>query len=268
MDIVIPVRKGGLGNQMFQVTAALIVAKETGKQVVLPKEQAHIHNPFKLAYEDTVFRGIDQRFQCILDDTTIYALRQHHFSVYPGEPGFEPWDPKLVSTPGSLILHGYFQYYPPIEKHEALIRKFFRTNLNCERGDSTNVGIHVRRGDYLNFSEIHFVQDISYYKEAMDIMRQRIPGDLTFLIFSDDLAWCKKQTLFQQANCSICETTNEIECLKEMISCEGGFVCGNSTYSWWAAFLGSYRKRNPVIVPKKWFKDETPALFPPEWILL
>jgi hypothetical protein len=268
MEIVVPVRKGGLGNQMFQVAAALIVSKETGKQVVLPKELLHTHNPLKLAYEDTVFRSIDQRLQCPLDELTIYALRQHHFSIYPGEPGFEPWNPKLASIPGSVILHGYFQYYPPIEKYEALLRKFFRMNLKCQLGDSRNVGIHVRRGDYLNFSDIHYVQEISYYKEAMDVFKQEVPGSKTFVIFSDDIAWCKEQPLFQQANCVFCDEPNEIECLKQMIACEGGFICANSTYSWWAAFLGPHRFRNKCIVPKKWFNGAAVNLFPSEWIVL
>lgn len=268
MEIVIPVRKGGLGNQMFQVAAALIVSKETGKQVVLPKELFHSHNPLKLAYEDTVFRSIDQRIQCSLDDTTIYALWQQDFSLYPGEPGFEPWDPHLVSSSPRVILHGYFQYYPPIETHEGMIRKFFRTNLQCGEGDKTKVGLHVRRGDYLKFSDIHFVQEISYYKEAMEVFQQQGPGSVTFVIFSDDMDWCKKQPLFQQANCIFCEERNEIECLKQMIACDGGFICANSTYSWWAAFLGPHRLRSTCIVPKKWFNGAEVKLFPKEWIVL
>ena len=266
MNLVLPVRKGGLGNQMFQVTAALIVSQETGKELVIPREQSHIHNPLKLAYEETVFRSIYQRMQCVLDDTTIYALKQHGFSVYPGEPGFEDWNPQLVSHPGPVILHGYFQNYPPIEKHEEFIRKFFRTNLNCEQGDRTKVGIHVRRGDYLQFSDVHYVQDISYYEKAMDLIKEQNKDPVTFVIFSDDLAWCKQQSLFQQANCTFCEESNEIECLKQMISCERGFICANSTYSWWAAFLGPHRLRAPCIVPKKWFKGATVNLFPSEWI--
>ncbi len=262
MEIVIPVRKGGLGNQMFQVTAALIVAKETGKEVILPREQPHIHNPLQLQYEQSVFKSISNQLAIYIDDLSLQTLKQNGFWCYPGEPGFESWSPSVPKGP--VILHGYFQHYPTIQHHESYIREFFRTNLDCKEGDSTKVGVHIRRGDYLKFSDIHPVQNISYYEQAM----KKFPSGKQFVIFSDDIAWCKEQTLFQQANCSICETTNEIECLKEMISCEGGFVCGNSTYSWWAAFLGSYRKRNPVIVPKKWFKDETPALFPPEWILL
>ena len=252
---------------MFQVTAALIVGKETGKQVVLPKEQAHIHNQLQLSYEDTVFKSISQRLPAQIDDHAISALKQNGFWCYPGEPGFEPWSPSVPSGP--VILHGYFQYYPTIQPHESFIREFFRSNLDCKDGDSKKIGIHVRRGDYLKFSDVHYLQDGLYYRRAIHQIQTLVKGDFTYVLFSDDIDWCKRQDVFEMLpNLEFCEEKNEIECLKKMISCEGGFICANSTYSWWAAFLGAYKHKSPVIVPEKWMKGYSGSLFPPEWIQL
>ena len=51
-----------------------------------------------------------------------------------------------------------------------------------------------------------------------------------------------------------------------MSLCKGGAICSNSTFCWWGAFLGTYEKRNPVFVPKKWIsvKDDMSNLFPSE----
>ena len=55
-----------------------------------------------------------------------------------------------------------------------------------------------------------------------------------------------------------------------MSLCKGGAICSNSTFCWWGAFLGTYEKRNPVFVPKKWIsvKDDMSNLFPSEWIII
>jgi hypothetical protein len=61
---------------------------------------------------------------------------------------------------------------------------------------------------------------------------------------------------------------NECKSLALMTLCHGGFICANSTFSWWGAFLGAHAQRQPVIAPKDWFKDEVVQLFPKEWIVL
>jgi hypothetical protein len=264
MEIVIPVRKGGLGNQMFQVAAALIVSKETGKQVVLPQELPHIHNVFQLDYSQTVFQSIQDRLPFNLTGDHLQLLLHQGFWIYPGEPGFEPWSTNV--PPGPVILHGYFQYYEPIGKYEEMIRSFYRQNLGCQEGDRSKVGIHVRRGDYLKFADVHVNQTATYYQKGMAEIEKTVKPN--YVVFSDDIAWCKTQEVFRQANVVFCEEQNEIECLKQMIACDGGFICANSTYSWWAAFLGPHRLRSPCIVPKKWFNGADVKLFPKEWIVL
>jgi hypothetical protein len=56
-----------------------------------------------------------------------------------------------------------------------------------------------------------------------------------------------------------------------MSLCKGGAICANSSFSWWGAFLGSYSERNPVIIPKRWIKNNSSDpidMFPSEWIQL
>ena len=91
------------------------------------------------------------------------------------------------------------------------------------------VSIHVRRGDYVNNSYYVDLFQNGYYERAM----QLFPSS-KFMVFSDDLEWCKKQEVFK--DCEFSEGFGEIEDMNRMIACEGHIIA-NSSYSWWAAYI-------------------------------
>lgn len=116
------------------------------------------------------------------------------------------------------------------------------------------VGIHVRRGDYVNNRFYVDLMETPYYVDAMAMF----PG-ADFIVFSDDIEWCKKQSIFKDCEFS---NGNEIEDLNLMASCKG-IIIANSSYSWWAAYLSEAK----VIAPKKWYTDgEERTKCPKEWI--
>ncbi len=268
MGFVLPVRKGGLGNQMFQVAAAVVYAKETNRRIVLPDEFYNSHNAAKVEYAETIFREFIHRLNKPLDQTAIDVLLRTEFVQHPGEPGFEDWTPSDLS--GNILLHGYFQNYPPIGRHEEAIRQVYLSGLGNYRAslhDSVSrVGIHIRRGDYLHppYSDVLPVQPLTYYEQALQLFDTNA---VEFYIFSDDLDWCKQQPLFQRLPKKIfVEEPNEVKALASMSTCLGGMICANSSFSWWGAFLGAQKERNKVVVPSHWFKGGVGNLFPPEWI--
>lgn len=269
-EYVLPVRKGGLGNQMFQVAAAIAYQEEKGKTILIPKEFYNSHNTKKQEYADIVFRSFHNRTDVSLDQTMIDKFLSWSFTKHSTSPGFDAWTPEDIS--GNVLLHGYFQYYPTLEKHETTIRKLYleglRPLLSDYKSSSSLVGIHVRRGDYLQhpYSVYLPTQTTEYYEKALEYFDKE---KKTFLIFSDDLEWCKAQDIFQQLPTKIfIDEPDECKTLAIMTSCRGGFICANSTFSWWGAFLGAYSEREPIIVPMNWFKDELVQLFPQGWIVL
>lgn len=269
-EFVLPVRKGGLGNQMFQVAAAVIYAAETGKTILLPDEFYNSHKTLQDDYANSMFRAFPNRINKPIDDFAIQMLLRNGFQLYPGEPGFEDWHTQKL--PGNIILHGYFQNYPPIARHEDTIRSLYSNALgeflSSFQPSSLRLGLHVRRGDYLKppHSDVLPVQNLDYYKDALS----RFPiSELEVYIFSDDIEWCKQQTLFQELPKKVFfEEMNELKTLACMTTCQAGFICANSSFSWWGAFLGAYALRRPIVVPKNWFKGGVGNLFPPEWIQL
>lgn len=269
-NYVLPVRKGGLGNQMFQVAAAIVYQEEKGKTVLIPKEFYNSHNPDKKEYADTVFRCFPNRVDVSLDGTMIDRFLSSSFTKHSSSPGFDVWSPEDIS--GNVLLHGYFQYYPVLEKHETTIREYYRKGLEPlipnYQPSKQLVGIHVRRGDYLQhpYSVYLPTQSIQYYEKALEFFDKET---VSFCIFSDDLDWCKQQELFQALPHKIfIDEPDECKSLATMTLCHGGFICANSTFSWWGAFLGAHSQLNPVLVPMNWFKDEVVQLFPKGWVVL
>lgn len=140
------------------------------------------------------------------------------------------------------------------DHHRDEIRKLYGqdiTPIKC-------VGIHVRRGDYINNSFYIDLMETDYYEKAM----REFPSAL-FLVFSDDIGWCKEQKIFD--GCAFAQNGDEISDFNLMAGC-AGLIIANSSYSWWAAYLSNCGK---VVAPsvENWYTDgveRTKCL--PEWI--
>jgi hypothetical protein len=265
-SIVMPVRKGGLGNQMFQVAAALIYQIETGRTIVLPDEFYNHHNKTRRNYVESIFQGIGTYIPRPMDQHTIDSLLRAGCRQHPGEPGFEDWQPCLRGNE-NILLHGYFQSSIPILKHETAIRSIYKKNLPLYQPQGNIIGVHVRRGDYLMFPAIHFEQGEEYYRTAIQNIEDNKKRNLEYHIFSDDIESCKTMKCFQDLpRVLYIDEPDELEALGKMSACQGGFICANSTFSWWGAFLGAHEKRNPVYVPMEWIAGGCGTLIPTSWI--
>lgn len=116
------------------------------------------------------------------------------------------------------------------------------------------VAIHVRRAtnpilpSEPAYSDNPFYVNLfenGYYDRAM----KEFP-DARFMVFSDDVKWCKKQNTFE--GCEFDETKDDVEALNKMASCEGHIIA-NSSFSWWGAYLSPHGGK--VVAPEKWFTD-------------
>lgn len=241
--------QGGLGNQLFQYAAALAVKKATGASIYFIMFEENVHNKLGHNYTE-LFEG-----QCHI------TLPQTADVVYNQYSSFEAWEPSIYRGE-SVFLNGYFQYLPAILDVIPEMRLSFLAALRKKvgtRGPLPETGfVHVRRGDYLLNPTYHWVQPVSYYQEGM-----RIIGAKKWLVFSDDVEWCRQQTLFDSAQ--IVDEQDELKALELMASCGGGAVISNSSFSWWGAILGGAER---VVYPELWSELHRPTLFPSTWIEL
>jgi Glycosyl transferase family 11 len=120
------------------------------------------------------------------------------------------------------------------------------------------VAIHVRRGDYVKHSFYVDLMETRYYERAMELFPHE-----KFVVFSDDIEWCKQQEIFK--DCEFSHGT-EVEDMNNMASCIGHIIA-NSSFSWWAAYLSPYTKK--VVAPQDWHPDGVErTVCPANWIRL
>jgi hypothetical protein len=118
----------------------------------------------------------------------------------------------------------------------------------------SQVAIHVRRGDYVDNPFYVDLTQTDYYDRAMKLF----PND-TFLVFSDDIEWCKGY--FTGSQFEFSEGNDDVTDMNLMAGCKG-VIMANSSFSWWAAYLS----KGKVIAPKEWFTDGVERTkCPPEW---
>lgn len=137
----------------------------------------------------------------------------------------------------------YLQSEKYFEKHKEKIRSVFGSSI----GFIDKIAVHVRRGDYVNNP---FYVDLfldGYYDRAMNVFPVK---NEYFLVFSDDIEWCKEQSTFK--GCEFSEGFSEIDDLNRMASCQAHIIA-NSSYSWWGAYLSPYGGQ--VMAPEKWYSD-------------
>lgn len=120
-----------------------------------------------------------------------------------------------------------------------------------------SVCISVRRGDFVKdkkISKTHNVINAQYFENSISYMNS-ILKDPVYIIFSDDVEWAKKNINFGQAKVYSEQGNDEVyEKLRLMYSCKH-FIISNSTFSWWAQYLGR-NKDKVVISPERWFNND------------
>lgn len=86
----------------------------------------------------------------------------------------------------------------------------------------------------------------------MDRIRDELPG-ARFFIFSDDPGWCRRE--FTAADTEVIDSgpvaANPLHDLL-LMSLASHHIIANSSYSWWAAWLGD-KPGQRVIMPDRWY---------------
>jgi hypothetical protein len=190
------------------------------------------------------------------------------------------YDEKFESTDASRV-EGYFQTYKYVEKiletkpsfikFEAESPSDWYLKMTEELDFDQTVGIHIRGGDYLNDVNREIGNLSSQYYERAIKMSMEISDlkDIKFFIFTDDLDYA--QALMGSVNLSMnmkfVVPPSESKPTESMLLMSRAKIriISNSTFAWWAGYLGY--KKGFVIAPSKWFKekDDPSCLIPKNW---
>jgi len=269
--------QGGLGNQMFQCAFAYMLSIKNKEHFLLDtslfREVSTTSRSFELDKFESRLQTVDLSF---LFNRLVYIKARG--LQHCDELCFEFNSHHLTFR--NTIVTGYFQSEKYFKDFRGEILKLFSFNpkllsnatLNVANKikHSNSVSIHIRRGDYISDSatfNFHGCCTMDYYNKAANLISKSVP-DCNFFVFSDDIEWAKKNIKLEGVMHFISHNTGKdsYQDMYLMSLCKHN-ILANSTFSWWAAWLNTY-KNKIVITPKNWFRNEvinTKDLIPADW---
>lgn len=180
----------------------------------------------------------------------------------PGRTYLEP-SPEYSPIPveDNLVLEGYYQaetYWHGFKKEMAEVLEF-------ELKPADYISVHIRRGDFLQFSDQFPVLPMEYYKKAIWHFEEQ--GYKKFKFYSDDIRYCKSVFMYEYSSHDLefefSTGKSPIDDLREMYN-GAGLIIANSSFSLFAALL---RSDNPIVVAPaehRWFGPKNKHLNSPD----
>lgn len=276
---LVAIVRGGLGNQLFIYAMARAMALRTGRTLYLDTVRGYQADDFGRSYRLDRFPVAAAVMPEAMRIAPTLKHPRHKFirainKVLP--PAWRSYLAERADTPAEFVrkfssqrrnvtLLGYWQD----EAFFADAATVLRTELApprpvhaqaIARGETfathESVFLHVRRTRYSP------LLGAGYYQNAIDQACAALANPL-FVVFGDDLAWAKSTLDFRDADAEFqtYAETDELTDLWLMTQCRHAIVA-NSSFSWWAAWLGRASNR------KTWAPANTglPLVMPPAWI--
>ncbi|OWF36405.1 galactoside 2-alpha-L-fucosyltransferase 2-like [Mizuhopecten yessoensis] len=240
---------GGLGNIMFQYAFLYVTSRAHGYEMVVPstKELDILKEAFEIdtsSFEKTdwekdltarCFDVIEDEWDCAYDPKLVEKSRKNvHYKGY-----FQSWK-YLVTYEDDL--RQIFRFRPSILNDAAsVLQKTIASRLNSLNSTDVRpvlVGIHVRRGDYLDEKEFvdfgYNIADYGYIEKAMAYFRRKY-SNVLFIACSNDVKWVKAG-FGTTADVFIVEG-NSAATDMAILSLTNHTIMTVGTFGWWISFL-------------------------------
>ena len=247
---LIPVIKGGLGNQLFQLATVWSISKSqrrpfklNPRYILQNKHSATNYFDNLLAYWKPYFSDHDE--SRIIKEDEFFRPQQDIL--------------KQIGTDKKrgAVIDGYFQTAKYIDPYYKEFTGNLRWNTDIVRKYdelATSAFIHVRGGDYLQpqFAKVHHIDMTDYYKRALQHIKDKAVNH--FYVFTNDIPYLESKHFFDDIRYTVVPSTeSEVDSLYLMSKCGGGGIGVNSSFSWWGLYLDKSRKN--LILPDRWFND-------------
>ncbi|UWR60439.1 alpha-1,2-fucosyltransferase [Phaeobacter inhibens] len=274
---------GRLGNQMFQYAAGRALADRLGVSLALDSRGAELRGEGVLTRVFDLDLATPDILPPLRQRAPLgYALWRglgQHLGTGPKlrrEVGLG-YNPDFVDWSDNSYLHGYWQSERYFAQSAERIRRDFtfpeysnqqNAEMAARIGETNAISLHVRRGDYLTLAA-HVLCDQAYYEAALAQVLDGLEGQPTVYVFSDDPQWAKENLPLpcDKVVVDFNGADTDYEDMRLMSLCKHNII-GNSSFSWWAAWLNQTPDRR-VAGPAKWFGDpklNNPDILPPGWL--
>ncbi|WP_286080066.1 alpha-1,2-fucosyltransferase [Parablautia intestinalis] len=271
----------GLGNQMFQYAFAYALARRTGAEVLIDPlfwgtslrkyqlEKFKVTNTKRMVSRvwDYILGFGPRNGRRFKDGYRQFLIRKKYQLIK--EKQVMCYDENLVSQTRPSFYMGFWQTPRYFEAYyEELKSQFVRKkNISVQALDyqkriqeETSVALHIRRTDYVR-QEGNAALGFEFYEEALHRMQDRL-GAFQLFVFTDDKEFVKKN--FKLREYVLVDKVCDLDEFELMRQCDHHIIA-NSTFSWWAAYLGM-DKGGIVYAPCTgiWSQE----FYPKEWNLI
>ena len=260
---------GGMGNQMFQY-ALYLQLKALGRNVKMDditEYEGREARPIRLSVFDARYATpTETEMKCLTDSymDLLSKIRRkltgRQTAAYVEKS--QLFDSEVLKKERAYLM-GCWQSEKYFKEAREQVREAFvfrNMKLSSKMQEYENqmqiknsVSIHIRRGDYLQVSDVYGgICTEEYYKKAMKYMEEQI-SDCHFFVFTNDLEWVKER--YKQSNITIVEGNDEDSGYIDMYlmtQCKH-YILANSSFSWWGCYLNTSAEKI-VIAPKQWFQ--------------
>ena len=265
---------GGLGNQMFDYAFTYLLGK-TFEETIYADVQYYKDHKFHNGLELERVFDITLKRAKVWDIVKMawyfpnYYIDYHLRRYLPNRKSqyYEPiggvYSPETLKKVKNRYYYGYWQDHKYYDDIRDELREVFRFKISLNEKNQKimndllssdgSVGIHIRRGDYLNHPVYKDICTYEYYAKAIALIQEKIKNPV-FYIFSNDMLWCKNNIEKLISGCKVVYVDwnkgEDSYCDMQLLMACKTLIIANSSFSWWAAYLNA---RNPwVIAPKKW----------------
>lgn len=289
--------RGGLGNQLFQYAAGYALSQKTNSTLLLdtgllPMETvnragvslwpeqistfAHegvIKSPNPNSHRRSRIRQSLAGIERQLGDRNLLGFRGTSVFAYESGESLERFN-RLTSGARINAYCNSPMFFAGFEK--TLINQIrtlvsptdWYLNTLAQISGEKPLFLHVRWGDYLNLKHVYGEISPEYYSRSVDLMREITHKDRPIWLSSDDPEGASdflKSHLSIERVLDSPSSSPPLEAVL-LIGAGSGLVAANSSFSWWAAFVGGGLNQFNVVFPRPLFGVSGPD-DPKDWLL-
>lgn len=272
------IMSGGLGNQLFQVSAGIYLEETLGKEVIF--DVANLLGPAKSApgnytrsleiYELLLGKSLITSKPHWLLDLAITKFRKQFLGKYFL---FERnQEDRLIFRIGPDT-RGIFGFYQDAEIVESAWVSLYGRMKKSEKfsplvnsNKINRIAIHLRFGDYSDdpqTKKIYGLTKKSYYLEALNEIGKNANSPTSLVIITDNRE--KASSFINAENFSgpieYVSSPTAIQDLVELSS-SSHVIMSNSTFSWWGAWIANKVHGSQIIYPRPWLADPNDPAMP------
>lgn len=292
---------GGLGNQLFQIFAAIAYSMREKTPFVFPLHKYDEKTRPTYWDEGSFLHSLNP---FVSPNNLNLPIYREPFFQYKKLPRLNSQE--NVHNGGDIILHGYFQSYKYFQENYNTISRMIRIEeqrkmvlekcrnifLNDDVETVKYISLHFRLGDYKRVQHCHNLLQNDYYmlalKHIINIVNHsnnsdKIQYKVIYFCEKEDDAVVEKRIekinelinrIFKNINISFIRINDTLEDWEQMLAmslCEHNIIA-NSSFSWWGAYIND----NPdkiVTYPSIWFgpmmaDKNVSDLFPDDWKMI